>query len=143
MQTSSAAAGRADTCGWVGEPDAMTVAVTTQGYATARTTVDGQPAQRPRHPGRWRALWVSLFAAFMTLLDTSIVNVALPSIERDLGAAAASAQWVISGYALAFGLVLVRPDGWATPSAGAGCSCSHCRRSWSPALSGAARRPGC
>jgi EmrB/QacA subfamily drug resistance transporter len=43
----------------------------------------------------------------MTLLDTSIVNVALPSIERDLGASAASAQWVVSGYALAFGLALV------------------------------------
>jgi len=85
----------------------MTVAVNNQGHATGRMTVDGQPAQRPRHPGRWRALWVSLFAAFMTLLDTSIVNVALPSIERDLGAAAASAQWVISGYALAFGLALV------------------------------------
>jgi hypothetical protein len=75
----------------------MTVAVNTQGHATGRVTVDGQPAQRPQHPGRWRALWVSLFAAFMTLLDTSIVNVALPSIERDLGAAAASVQWVISG----------------------------------------------
>jgi MFS family permease len=52
-------------------------------------------------------LTVSLAAAFMTLLDVSIVNVALPSIERDLGASAASVQWVISGYALAFGLVLV------------------------------------
>jgi MFS family permease len=101
------AAGRADACGWMGEPDPMTAAVNTQGHATGRTTVDGQPAQRPQHPRRWRALWVSLFAAFMTLLDTSIVNVALPSIERDLGAAAASVQWVISGYALAFGLTLV------------------------------------
>jgi MFS family permease len=85
----------------------MTAAVNLQGHATGRAMVDGQPAQRPQHPGRWRALWVSLFAAFMTLLDTSIVNVALPSIERDLGAAAASAQWVVSGYALALGLALV------------------------------------
>jgi EmrB/QacA subfamily drug resistance transporter len=43
----------------------------------------------------------------MTLLDVSIVNVALPSIERDLGASAATVQWVVSGYALTFGLVLV------------------------------------
>ena len=43
----------------------------------------------------------------MTLLDVSIVNVALPSIERDLGASATGAQWVVSGYALAFGLALV------------------------------------
>jgi MFS family permease len=35
------------------------------------------------------------------------VNVALPSIERDLGASAARAQWVVSGYALAFALALV------------------------------------
>ena len=85
----------------------MTAAMNIQGHATGRAMVDGYPAQRPQHPGRWRALWVSLFAAFMTLLDTSIVNVALPSIERDLGAPAASAQWVVSGYALAFGLALV------------------------------------
>jgi MFS family permease len=69
--------------------------------------VDGRLAERPGMPGRWHALTVSLVAAFMTLLDTSIVNVALPSIERDLGASATSAQWVVSGYALAFGLALV------------------------------------
>jgi EmrB/QacA subfamily drug resistance transporter len=59
------------------------------------------------HPMRWRALAVSQFAAFMVLIDVSIVNVALPSIERGLGASAGTAQWVVSGYALAFGLVLV------------------------------------
>jgi hypothetical protein len=59
------------------------------------------------HPGRWRALAVSQIAAFMALLDVSIVNVALPSIERDLGASPATVQWVVSGYALTFGLALV------------------------------------
>ncbi len=58
-------------------------------------------------PGRWRALAVSQIAAFMALLDVSIVNVALPSIKRDLGASPATVQWVVSGYALAFGLALV------------------------------------
>jgi EmrB/QacA subfamily drug resistance transporter len=43
----------------------------------------------------------------MTLLDVSIVNVALPSIERDLGAPPATVQWTISGYSLAFALALV------------------------------------
>ena len=43
----------------------------------------------------------------MTLLDVSILNVALPSIERDLGASATGVQWIVSGYALAFGLALV------------------------------------
>jgi EmrB/QacA subfamily drug resistance transporter len=57
--------------------------------------------------GRWRALAVSQFAAFMVLLDISIVNVALPSIERGLGASPVTVQWVVSGYALTFGLALV------------------------------------
>jgi EmrB/QacA subfamily drug resistance transporter len=59
------------------------------------------------HPRRWQALAVSQLAAFMALLDVSIVNVALPSIQRDLNAAPATAQWVVSGYALAFALALV------------------------------------
>ena len=46
-------------------------------------------------PGRWHVLTVGLIASFMTLLDTSIVNVAFPSIKRDLGASAASLQWVV------------------------------------------------
>ncbi len=43
----------------------------------------------------------------MTLLDVSIINVALPSLREDLGATGSDLQWVLSGYALAFGLVLV------------------------------------
>src|SRR3954471_12998427 len=43
----------------------------------------------------------------MTLLDVSIVNVALPSIRSDLHLSAGELQWVLSGYALTFGLVLV------------------------------------
>ncbi|WP_307849430.1 MFS transporter [Qaidamihabitans albus] len=58
-------------------------------------------------PRRWRALAVTLTAGFMSLLDVSIVNVALPSIQRGLGASVSGAQWVVSGYALTFGLVLV------------------------------------
>ncbi|HSE10589.1 MAG TPA: MFS transporter, partial [Nocardioidaceae bacterium] len=58
-------------------------------------------------PRRWRALAVSLVVGFMSLLDVTIVNVAIPSIQRDLDASAQSVQWVVSGYALTFGLVLV------------------------------------
>jgi MFS family permease len=43
----------------------------------------------------------------MTLLDVSIVNVALPSIEASLGAGPSDLQWIVAGYTLAFGLVLV------------------------------------
>ncbi|KWV29401.1 MFS transporter [Micromonospora rifamycinica] len=56
---------------------------------------------------RWQALGVGLVAAFMTLLDVSIVNVAVPSMDRALQASPSDLQWVLSGYALTFGLVLV------------------------------------
>ncbi|MEV3967373.1 MFS transporter [Streptomyces sp. NPDC050698] len=58
-------------------------------------------------PNRWRALWVTLVAGFMSLLDVSIVAVALPTVQRQLHASAAEVQWVVSGYALSFGLALV------------------------------------
>jgi EmrB/QacA subfamily drug resistance transporter len=50
---------------------------------------------------------VTQLAGFMSLLDVSIVNVALPSIERGMSASPATLQWVVSGYALTFGLALV------------------------------------
>jgi EmrB/QacA subfamily drug resistance transporter len=56
-------------------------------------------------PRRWRALGVCVCALYITLLDVSIVNVALVSIGRDIGAGPAQLQWVVSGYALAFGMV--------------------------------------
>src|ERR687893_623018 len=58
-------------------------------------------------PARWRSLAVCLVAAAMTLLDLSIVNVALPSLQASLGADASDLQWIVAGYALAFGVVLV------------------------------------
>ncbi|OXM61816.1 MFS transporter [Amycolatopsis vastitatis] len=58
-------------------------------------------------PRRWKALAVSLTAGFMGLLDVSIVNVALPSMQSGLHATSGGIRWVVSGYALAFGLVLV------------------------------------
>jgi EmrB/QacA subfamily drug resistance transporter len=65
---------------------------------------DPPPAPDPR---RWKALAVCLVAGFMTLLDVSIVNVALPAMEVGIGATPSDLQWVVSGYALAFGLFLV------------------------------------
>ncbi|MBF8192985.1 MFS transporter [Nonomuraea sp. K274] len=56
---------------------------------------------------RARALGVCLVSAFMTGLDVSIVNVALPSIRHGLGATEDGLQWSVSGYALTFGLLLV------------------------------------
>src|ERR687886_414737 len=55
------------------------------------------------HPHRWRILAVVATAFFMTILDVSIVNVALPSIGKDLDFARSDLQWVITAYAIAFG----------------------------------------
>lgn len=54
-----------------------------------------------------RILLVSLIVAFLSLLSVSIVNVVLPSIEQSIDASSAALQWILSGYALAFGVVLV------------------------------------
>ncbi|HJQ47223.1 MAG TPA: MFS transporter [Amycolatopsis sp.] len=56
---------------------------------------------------RWLALLTCCSALFMTLLDVSVTNVALPSIAHATGAAPAELQWVVSGYTLSFGLVPV------------------------------------
>ncbi|MFJ8046217.1 MFS transporter [Kitasatospora sp. NPDC096147] len=58
-------------------------------------------------PKRWKALWVCLLVGFMSFLDVSIVNVALPSIQTGLHTSEAGLSWVLSGYVLAFGLTLV------------------------------------
>ena len=58
-------------------------------------------------PRRWKVLGVSLVIGFMALLDVTIVNVALPSMRSGLGTTPGTVQWVVSGYALAFGLTLV------------------------------------
>ena len=53
------------------------------------------------------ALWVVLLAFFMDVLDTTIVNVAIPSIQAHLGASYSAIQWIIAGYALTFALFLI------------------------------------
>ena len=54
-------------------------------------------------PKRWRALAVLGVAYLMVVLDVSIVNVALPSIQKSLGFSTSDLEWVVSGYALTFG----------------------------------------
>ncbi|MEW2508667.1 MFS transporter [Streptomyces sp. NPDC046870] len=59
------------------------------------------------NPKRWIALTVILVAAFMDMLDSTILNVAIPSIRTDLDAGYAEIQWVTAGYQLAFALLLI------------------------------------
>src|SRR3982751_1365197 len=54
-------------------------------------------------PRRWKALAVLGVAYLMVVLDVSVVNVALPSIQKDLNFSPENLQWVVSGYALTFG----------------------------------------
>jgi len=58
----------------------------------------------------WLALAVLLAGMFMALVDATIVNVALPSIRVNLNASESTLSWIISGYALTFGLALI-PSG--------------------------------
>jgi EmrB/QacA subfamily drug resistance transporter len=77
--------------------------------AAAKSLVSSAaPAAQPGSDRRARlALATAMVGAFMSLLDTTIVNVALPSIQHGLGAGDSALEWVVSGYALAFGLVLI------------------------------------
>jgi EmrB/QacA subfamily drug resistance transporter len=68
--------------------------------------LDGADGFTP-DPQRWKALAVCLVGGFMVLLDVSIVNVALRSINLGLHASGDAIQWVLSGYSLTFGLLLV------------------------------------
>jgi EmrB/QacA subfamily drug resistance transporter len=61
----------------------------------------------PPDPRRWQALAVLSVAYLMVVLDVSIVNVALPSIQKSLHFSTAGLEWVVSGYALTFGGLLL------------------------------------
>ncbi|OMH36681.1 MFS transporter [Tersicoccus sp. Bi-70] len=74
---------------------------------TSDTGSAEQQQNEGQDPGRWRILAVLLVAIFMSLVSVSSVNVALPSIQSGLGATQSQLQWVLSGYALTFGVVLV------------------------------------
>lgn len=80
----------------------------------------GDPPPAPRRPSipswataaepdprRWWALVVIAIAQLMVVLDATIVNIALPSAQRDLGMSDANRQWVITAYTLAFGGLLL------------------------------------
>ncbi|MFJ5531625.1 MFS transporter [Streptomyces sp. NPDC093261] len=56
---------------------------------------------------RWFALAIVMTAAFMDLVDVTIVNIAIPSIQRDEGASFSQIQWITAGYALAFAAGLI------------------------------------
>jgi EmrB/QacA subfamily drug resistance transporter len=56
---------------------------------------------------RWWTLAAMCFALFMIMLDNTVVNVALPSIQKDLGATVSGLEWTVNAYTLAFAVLLV------------------------------------
>src|SRR2546427_10423926 len=56
---------------------------------------------------RWWTLAAMCFALFMVMLDNTVVNVALPSIQRDLHTSLSGLEWTVNAYTLAFAVLLV------------------------------------
>src|SRR6202022_5122594 len=71
----------------------------------SRPTAETLPGANDR--ARWIALVVLCVGVLMIILDQTIVNVALPSIQRDLGFSQSSLAWVVNAYLITFGGVLL------------------------------------
>ncbi|MFF1623919.1 MFS transporter [Streptomyces sp. NPDC058272] len=72
---------------------------------STETPLSAQPAAGGRR--RWFALAIVMTAAFMDLVDVTIVNIAIPSIKKEAGASFSQIQWITAGYALAFAAGLI------------------------------------
>jgi MFS family permease len=64
------------------------------------------PSAAPK-PGRWLAMTVLLIAGFMNLIDVTIVNVALPGLQKVFNATSSQIEWVVAAYILVFALGLL------------------------------------
>ncbi|MFD5402059.1 MFS transporter [Streptomyces griseorubiginosus] len=71
------------------------------------TLTESPPAGAQPYPRRWAAAAVMMIAALMDLLDVTIVNVAIPSVGRDLHASQSDLQWLVSAYLLGFAATLI------------------------------------
>src|SRR5262245_3519965 len=97
---------RAPFCGFVGDVGAR---------APFSTSIRMSRTRRPLRPlhmntaedNRWAALYVLCAGVLMIILDTTIVNVALPSIQADLGFSQGNLAWVVNAYLIAFGGLLM------------------------------------
>jgi len=59
--------------------------------------------EAPENP--WKTLACVVTGVFMVILDTTVVNVAFPTLQREYGASLHSAQWIVSLYVLVLGIV--------------------------------------
>ncbi|MFI2211883.1 MFS transporter [Streptomyces sp. NPDC020141] len=74
---------------------------------TSETSLPDTGADAGSDPKRWKALIFIALAQLMVVLDATIVNIALPTAQQDLGISDGNRQWVITAYALAFGGLLL------------------------------------
>jgi EmrB/QacA subfamily drug resistance transporter len=74
---------------------------------TAPAEADAPSAQHPYDDRRWLILAVLGLVQLMVVLDATIVNIALPTAQHALGFSDADRQWVVTGYALSFGSLLL------------------------------------
>lgn len=88
-------------------PPAAGPAVTGPPDRTAPAAAPAGPAGPPAYRKRWIALGVILAAEVMDLLDTTIVGVASPAVQRELGGSEAQIQWISAAYTLAFAMLLI------------------------------------
>ena len=80
------------------------------GDARASAPTSATPASarhNPHHNRRWAILAVLATAQLMVVLDTTVVNIALPSAQKALGFSSGDRQWIVTAYALAFGSLLL------------------------------------
>jgi EmrB/QacA subfamily drug resistance transporter len=75
--------------------------------AAAPASAAARRVDNPHHARRWWVLAVLAVAQLMVILDATIVNIALPSAQKDLGFSNDARQWVVTAYALAFGSLLL------------------------------------
>ena len=66
------------------------------------------------HARRWAILAVLCLSVFLALVDNTIVNVALPSISKQLHATTSDLQWIVDAYSLVFASLLLVGGAWAT-----------------------------
>ena len=72
---------------------------------------------------KWLTLAAVAFGLFMIMLDSTVVNVALPSIQRDLGVGLSELEWIVTGYALTFAALMLTGGKLADlPAAGSSSS---------------------
>ncbi|KGF68271.1 MFS transporter [Hoeflea sp. BAL378] len=72
-----------------------------------KATITRADGHHQQHERRWIAMAVLLIAGFMNLIDVTIVNVALPSLQSGLGATSSQIEWVVAAYILAFAIGLL------------------------------------